>query len=180
MANKDWGIYWSGRKSSGVTLTTDRWYHLAVVRKWDTERNQATLHFYTDGNHTGRTYNVGREMKNRKFTIGHQGTGDWWHTGQIDDVAVFRSALEPAQVQALMKHGMHGITTADKQSLVAFYSFDQETPIDSSKNGLDGTLKNGAPNRRCSKEFVLVDIRVPSPWDQKLEGLEQAIRRMMI
>ena len=90
----EWGIYWSGRKKSGVTLELNRWYHLAVTRKNDIVR------FYTNGVESERTYSVTTAMENGRFTIGQQGTHfppdtlGWTHKGQIDDVAVYRSALE--------------------------------------------------------------------------------------
>jgi hypothetical protein len=92
-----WGIYWGGDKPSGNTLTTGRWYHLAVIRQG------GVIKFYQDGVQTSQTYAVSTSMAKGVMHLGTSGVAAGARYGQadLDDVRFYNRALNASEIAAL-------------------------------------------------------------------------------
>ena len=60
-----------------------------------------------------------------------------------DEVAVFRAALSPIEIQQLMHQGPRSLADSSRKALAAYYSFDEGNVIDSSGNEAHGEIVSG-------------------------------------
>lgn len=108
--------FWSGDGDAGWNtlngpgVTTGAWTHLAIV--YDALTNTKTL--YVDGAAAGTTTganpvyvpNGTQEQEALHIGAGQDDGNNFWFTGVIDDVGLFRSALPEADIQAIMTGGL--------------------------------------------------------------------------
>jgi hypothetical protein len=104
-----WGLYYSGgninffvnNNATGAVsaaITLDRWTHVAATY------DGSTIRLYLNGTQAAsKTYNTPITYVPHSWRIGSgldsaSNTGFWW-TGNIDDVALYNSALTATQIQ---------------------------------------------------------------------------------
>lgn len=89
-----------------TTISTDTWYHVAVVY------NDTDIRIYIDGSldsngsNNPKTYSSGLFDSSIVFRIGRSGSD--YLVGNVDDVAVFSDALSAAEVAEIYTYGIDG------------------------------------------------------------------------
>lgn len=126
------------------TLTTDAWYHIAVVYNDDGDEGIAT--FYVNGVDQGSSSrNAGRNgiyNNNQPFEIGHSQTGVGGYgyaDGSIDDVRVWNIARTASEIANNYQAELAG----NEPGLVGYWKFNNDLN-DSSGHGNTLTNHNGA------------------------------------
>lgn len=99
--------YWAGRSMDDyirvvcACLETDRWMHLAAV--WDGEEAK-TMSLFVDGHLVDKARMPGRILPgDRTLYFGTWNQGGRFFTGDLDDVAIWRRALAPAEIALLAR-----------------------------------------------------------------------------
>ena len=97
--------YWAGRFMDDYVrvvcacVEADRWFHLAAV--WDGEVTK-TMTFFVDGQMIGQARMPGRILPgDRTLYFGTWNQGGRFFNGDLDEVAIWRRALEPAEIALL-------------------------------------------------------------------------------
>ena len=122
--------------SPGVAFPLGGWHHFAVVK------SAANTIFYLDGEIRRALGSAIANPSASDFRIGRQyGThGEYW-PGQIDEVRVWSTALDTAQIRDQMRLALNG----DEPGLVACWHLDETSGSvfsDATANEYDGTLVN--------------------------------------
>jgi len=99
--------YWAGRSMDDyirvvcACVETDRWIHLTTV--WDGEVTK-TMTFFVDGHAVDKMRMPGRILQgDSTLYMGTWKQGGRFFTGDLDEVAIWRRALEPAEVEILAR-----------------------------------------------------------------------------
>lgn len=110
------GLYWGGWKNSGTFIATNKWAHIAVVRRVD------TLFFYINGILAPNKHTInGKVMANSLFRLGWSGDLSEYYTGDIDEVKVWTLARTAEEIRKDMCRKMTGTETGLKQ----YYRMDE-------------------------------------------------------
>ncbi|MEX2188872.1 MAG: right-handed parallel beta-helix repeat-containing protein [Pirellulales bacterium] len=149
--------------SNPWTPDIGRWYHLAVVRSG----NQ--FDFYRDGVLDGTaTTAFAVPQVAYPVEIG-RAEGFAYFNGTLDDVRIWNTSRQPAEIQAAMTEGV----TGGEAGLVAAWDFQQgvgNIAIDRTPHGHDGTLGGGIATRRPAwvtrTQAVTVDIDLLQAGEQ--------------
>lgn len=99
--------YWAGRSMDDyirvvcACLETDRWIHLAAV--WDGE-DAKTMTLFVDGHLVDQARMPGRILPgDRTLYFGSWNQGGRFFTGDLDEAAIWRRALVPAEIALLAR-----------------------------------------------------------------------------
>ncbi|HAV63464.1 MAG TPA: hypothetical protein DCY13_13990, partial [Verrucomicrobiales bacterium] len=127
------------RAAAPAVFPTGRWVHVAGTY------DGADIRLYIDGELVATVAASGLiSTNNRSFFIGRVdggSNGSDFFPGRIDEVRLWNRALSATEVL----DGMHLFQPADANGLAGYWQFDGPDPgTDSTLNGLDGVLVNGA------------------------------------
>lgn len=120
------------RFGASFSFQARRWYHLAGTF------DGRYLRIYVDGELVGEREAPGRLADDPVTTYVGHGDGDWF-IGRIDEVRLWKVARSAREIQETMHTGI----PRDHPDLVGWWRFDEpdgQRVLDSSPNGLDGTL----------------------------------------
>jgi hypothetical protein len=94
-------------EASGATsLSTDTWYHVAMVYNDTDIRIYLNGSLDSNGASNPKTYSSGLYTSSQVFRLGRSGSD--YLIGNIDDVAVFSDALSSAEVTEIYTYGLDG------------------------------------------------------------------------
>ncbi len=124
--------------SSGVTITTGSWYHVALV--YD---NSGSQKIYIDGiERNSDTFSENLKTTANTLKIGATaGSNGRYFDGQIDEVRVYNAALSASQINVAMNQ-----TYTCAADIIAYYNLDEANwgaVADSSGNNNDGSIISG-------------------------------------
>ncbi|QIX63050.1 hypothetical protein HER32_18475 [Hymenobacter sp. BT18] len=128
-----------GSGSSSTFVADGLWHHIAGVC------DDNTWKIYVDGaleSTTTYPYSGGNLASNYPLSLGSYYVLDnWYFSGEIDEIKLWRTALTAEQIQANMCRKL----TTPPAELVGYYTFDQSsgtTVIDKGSVPVNGTLQN--------------------------------------
>lgn len=127
---------------SNEIFEAGRWYHIALVYTAETQTGQ----FYVNGKPDNRATGLVSPNPETKVDlyIGRDSSyARYFFNGMLDDVAIFKRALSPAEITHIASHSLHG----KEAGLIALWNFDRNSPRDASPEGHNGVLmQEAAPN----------------------------------
>ncbi|MCA9208134.1 MAG: LamG domain-containing protein, partial [Planctomycetales bacterium] len=135
--------------SSGTSISTDTVYHVVLVMDGDTSGTGGTIEGFLNGQSFGQAAGVGRLWNHNPAVIGNATGGIRFHDnntltnnrdfdGNIDEVALYNTALSSAQVQQHYQAGAGG-----SSDLVGHWKLNENSGTDAaddSGSGNDGEL----------------------------------------
>tara|TARA_Y100000590_G_scaffold333602_1_gene379531 strand:- start:11085 stop:12944 length:1860 start_codon:yes stop_codon:yes gene_type:complete len=123
---------------SGVTLSTDTWYHIAIVH----DNSANTLTWYVNGSQQNVNTSVNIPSNTGTFYLGTNSNADGRHfNGQIDEVRIWNDIRTSSEIANNKDDELEG----DESGLVAYYKMSDgsgTTLTDNSSNSNNGTLNN--------------------------------------
>lgn len=97
-------------RASAIVPEKDTWYHFAAV--FDAGAKDVQLKVYVNGEQKGQSVRAGKPNPGQAvLTFGHWGGGSRFK-GLIDDVGIFKAALEPEDIMAIATKGLKEIIIA--------------------------------------------------------------------
>lgn len=133
------GRWWDGysASTSGLSLGTDQWYHVAGT--YDGQ----TLRLYLDGNLVA-SKSIGVKTVGNSYPLYFSyndlgGSYPYYLTGQLDEVRIWNYTRREEQLQA----AMHRVLTGEEYGLVGYWRLNEGTGqviSDSSSGGSNGRL----------------------------------------
>ena len=123
---------------SGVTLSTDTWYHIVLVH----DNSANTLKWYVNGTEQNTNTSVNVPSNTGTFYLGtNSDANDKYFNGQIDEVRIWNDVRTAAEIGDNMDDELVG----NESGLVAYYKMSDGTGTtltDNSSNSNNGTLTN--------------------------------------
>jgi hypothetical protein len=153
------GVYWSGWKNSGSFLKTDKWAHIAVVRRVD------TLFFYVNGILAPNKHTIkGLAMANGIFRLGWSGDAGEYYSGDMDEVRVWNIARTADDIHSTMCRKLSGTEAGLKQ----YYRMDEGADtVTADATASAYPLKKVAPEAWVASGAAIGDTSVcsyPGSW----------------
>lgn len=145
---------------SGVTISANTWHHLAI--RWEssnsaTNSGNAGYDIYLDGTKVGNSFGtyssgVGSKMVTQRLTAGarnRNGSLAGFYNGEIDELAVFTSAVSESDLLAMYNSGNGAIDLSSYSPGLWWRMGDNNggtgtTVTDQGSGSNNGTLTNGA------------------------------------
>ena len=123
---------------SGVTLSTDTWYHIVLVH----DNSANTLKWYVNGTEQNTNTSVNVPSNTGTFYLGtNSDADDKFFNGQIDEVRIWDDVRTAAEIADNKDDELVG----NESGLVAYYKMSDGTGTtltDNSSNSNNGTLTN--------------------------------------
>ena len=123
---------------SGVTLSTDTWYHIVLVH----DNSENTLKWYVNGTEQNTNTSVNVPSNTGTFYLGtNSDADDKFFNGQIDEVRIWNDVRTAAEIADNKDDELVG----NESGLVAYYKMSDGTGTtltDNSSNSNNGTLTN--------------------------------------
>jgi len=123
---------------SGVTLSTDTWYHIVLVH----DNSANTLKWYVNGTEQNTNTSVNVPSNTGTFYLGtNSDANDKYFNGQIDEVRIWNDVRTAAEIADNKDDELVG----NESGLIAYYKMSNgsgTTLTDNSSNSNDGTLTN--------------------------------------
>ena len=123
---------------SGVTLSTDTWYHIVLVH----DNSANTLKWYVNGTEQNTNTSVDVPSNTGTFYLGtNSNANDKYFNGQIDEVRIWNDVRTAAEISDNKDDELVG----NESGLVAYYKMSDGTGTtltDNSSNSYNGTLTN--------------------------------------
>lgn len=121
--------------TSSNTVNDEYWHHWAVTH----DGSQVVL--YVDGAVSASAPDTAFISTLSQFFIGRSGTGSEYFNGKLDEMRVWNSARNEAQIDGTLMQVLNG----DENGLVAYWKFNEgfgDNAVDNSGSGLNGHLVN--------------------------------------
>ena len=123
---------------SGVTLSTDTWYHIVLVH----DNSENTLKWYVNGTEQNTNTSVNVPSNTGTFYLGtNSDADDKFFNGQIDEVRIWNDVRTAAEIADNKDDELVG----NESGLAAYYKMSDGTGTtltDNSSNSNNGTLTN--------------------------------------
>lgn len=121
------------------SITTNTWYHVAVVR------STGTLTFYWNGTPFASGTNTNSASGGSNLFLGRRSDDAMFMNGKFDEVRLWNVARTPAEI----RENVHKVLAGDEAGLIGYWRLDDgngTTVTDLTSNHNDGTLVNMDPD----------------------------------